>query len=177
MQAINCNNLLYLRRKAEESGVMLMGLLILLAIMGLVVTKTAELWSTSLTREREQDLLFVGEQYRMAIERYYYASPGSSKVLPLNLEDLVNDNRGPKVLYHLRQPYLDPISNNEEWGLVKEGNRIRGVYSLSDRTPMKKSGFDPKYASFASANSYRGWRFAFRPAVSRPAASPASSAR
>ena len=39
-----------------QSGVMLMGLLILLAIMGLVVTKTSEVWSTTLVREREQEL-------------------------------------------------------------------------------------------------------------------------
>jgi hypothetical protein len=46
---------------------------------------------------------------------------------------------------------------------LKQGSRIIGVYSQSDQKPMKKSGFDPRYAEFSAAQSYRGWRFMFRP--------------
>ncbi|NMM08677.1 MAG: type II secretion system protein [Polaromonas sp.] len=156
----------------KEQGVMLLGLLIFLAILGVVMTKTAEVWSTRLAREREQDLLFVGEQYRAAIERYYYATPGPTKALPLTLEDLVKDDRFPQPQHHLRQLYLDPVRGDDTWGVLRQGSRITGVYSLSDQVPLKKAGFAPKYAEFSAAQSYRGWLFIFHP----PAAKIAGSA-
>ena len=148
-----------------QSGVMLLALMIFMAVVGIVVTKTAEVWSTTLAREREQELLFVGDQYRKAIERYYYATPGFAKALPATLEDLAQDDRFPKSLRHLRQTYPDPMQGGDAWGVVRQGSRIVGVYSLSEQKPMKKSGFDPRYSEFASAQTYRGWRFVFRPPV------------
>jgi type II secretory pathway pseudopilin PulG len=136
-----------------------------LAILGLAVTKTSEVWSTALTREREQELLFVGEQYRKAIERYYNATPGSTKVLPPSIEQLLQDDRFPKPQRHLRNAYPDPMGAGEMWGVLKQGSRIIGVYSQSDQKPMKKSGFDPRYAEFSAAQSYRGWRFVFKQAI------------
>jgi type II secretory pathway pseudopilin PulG len=151
-----------------QSGVMLLALLIFLSILGLVVTKTAEVWSTALAREREQELLFVGEQYRKAIERYYNATPGPNKMLPLTMEQLLQDDRFPKPQRHLRNPYPDPMAGGDAWGVLKQGSRIIGVYSQSDQKPMKKSGFDARYAEFSAAQSYRGWRFLFRPPTTRP---------
>jgi type II secretory pathway pseudopilin PulG len=147
----------------RQCGVMLLALLIFLSILGLAVTKTSEVWSTSVHREREQELLFVGEQYRKAIERYYNASPGSNKVLPPSMEQLLQDNRFPKPQRHLRNLYPDPMAGGDEWGVLKQGTRIIGLYSQSDKKPMKKSGFDIRYAEFSGAGSYREWRFMFKP--------------
>jgi type II secretory pathway pseudopilin PulG len=163
------------RKPPHQCGVMLLALLIFLAILGLAVTKTSEVWSTALTREREQELLFVGEQYRKAIERYYNATPGSTKVLPPSIEQLLQDDRFPKPQRHLRNAYPDPMGAGEMWGVLKQGSRIIGVYSQSDQKPMKKSGFDPKYAEFSAAQSYRGWRFVFKQATAIPTgAAPAA---
>ena len=46
-----------------------------LTLMGFLVLAGAEVAVTARQRERERELLFVGEQYRRAIERYYYAAP------------------------------------------------------------------------------------------------------
>jgi type II secretory pathway pseudopilin PulG len=159
------------RSLSTQGGVMLLALLIFLSILGLVVTKTSEVWSTALTREREQELLFVGEQYRKAIERYYNATPGSNKVLPPSIEQLLQDDRFPKPQRHLRSAYPDPMGAGEVWGVLKQGSRIIGVYSQPDQKPMKKSGFDPKYAEFSAAQSYRGWRFVFKQAIALPGGS------
>ena len=150
---------------------MLLALMIFLTLLALVVTKTAEVWSTTLAREREQELLFVGEQYRKAIERYYYATPGPNKMLPLTIDELLQDDRVPKPQRHLRKPYPDPMGDGESWGMLKQGPRIMGVYSLSDQKPMKKSGFDARYVEFSAAQSYRGWRFMFRLPTTKPSAS------
>jgi type II secretory pathway pseudopilin PulG len=163
------------RKQPRQCGVMLLALLIFLAILGLAVTKTSEVWSTALTREREQELLFVGEQYRKAIERYYNATPGSNKVLPPSIEQLLQDDRFPKPQRHLRNAYPDPMGAGETWGVLKQGSRIIGVYSQSDQKPMKKSGFDPRYAEFSAAQSYRGWRFMFKQAIALPGGSAPAS--
>ena len=145
-----------------QQGIMLLALLIFLAIAGLVATKTVEVWSTALTRERELELLFAGEQYRAAIERYYYATPGNQKALPVSLDDLVKDDRFPKPQHHLRQHYLDPMRDSNSWGILRQGSGIVGVYSLSEQKPIKAAGFSTRYADFSAAQSYRGWRFMFR---------------
>ncbi|MEO5658485.1 MAG: type II secretion system protein [Polaromonas sp.] len=155
-------------KSPKQSGVMLMALLISLAIVGLVATKTVEVWATTLKREREQELLFVGEQYRQAIERYYYATPGPNKLLPLSVDELIQDDRFPKPQRHLRKLYLDPMAGGESWGLLRQGARIIGVYSQSDLKPLKKAGFDPRYTEFSAAQSYQGWRFMFRAPASKP---------
>jgi type II secretory pathway pseudopilin PulG len=171
MQAKPCPSQRRFQNLSTQGGVMLLALLIFLSILGLAVTKTSEVWSTALTREREQELLFVGEQYRKAIERYYNATPGSTKVLPPSIEQLLQDDRFPKPQRHLRNAYPDPMGAGEMWGVLKQGSRIIGVYSQSDQKPMKKSGFDPKYAEFSAAQSYRGWRFVFKQAIAIPAGS------
>jgi type II secretory pathway pseudopilin PulG len=159
-------------RPQKQSGVMLLALLIALTILGLVVTRTADLWSTTMAREREQELLFVGEQYRKAVERYYYATPGANKALPLSIDELLQDDRFPTPQRHLRKPYPDPMGG-EAWGVLRQGSRIIGVYSQSELNPMKKSGFDTRYAEFSAATSYREWRFVFK----QPLANAAGNAR
>jgi type II secretory pathway pseudopilin PulG len=171
MPAKLCRDQRHGRKPAQQCGVMLLALLIFLAILGLAVTKTSEVWATALTREREQELLFVGDQYRKAIERYYNATPGSTKVLPPSIEQLLQDDRFPKPQRHLRQLYPDPMAGGDGWGVLKQGSKIIGVFSQSDKKPMKKSGFDPLYAEFSAAQSYRGWRFTFKPAIALPTGS------
>lgn len=163
MSVKSCPSLTGLTCSPWQRGVMLLAFMIFLAIVGLVVTKTAEVWSTTLAREREQELLFVGEQYSKAIERYYYATPGINKALPATLEELMQDDRFPKPMRHLRQLYPDPMRGGDTWGVLRQGSRIVGVYSLSEQKPIKKAGFDAKYTEFSAAQTYRGWRFMFKP--------------
>ena len=48
-------------------GVVLMGLLVLLALAGLALVQVAESVATARQREREADLLWVGAQYQAAL--------------------------------------------------------------------------------------------------------------
>ena len=41
---------------------------------------------------------------------------------------------------------------------------IAGVYSRSERQPMKTSGFAPPWTDFAGASRYSGWQFVAEPA-------------
>src|ERR1700738_1878116 len=122
------------------SGIVLLALLLTLVLMSLVLLGVAELWSTARQREKEADLLFIGEQYRRAIERYYHAVPGAGNVLPPSIDDLLNDYRFPVPLHHLRRAYADPMTG-DPFELLRNGDRIYGIVSTSTHATQKRSGF------------------------------------
>jgi len=143
-------------------GLVLLALLLFIALSSLWVSLASDVWATVRQREREAELLFVGEQYRRAIESYWRASPGSARTLPVSLEVLLVDDRFPMPVRHLRRLYADPITGGE-LAVVHEGNAITGVYSISTDAPRKVAGFPPRYQHFVDANSYDQWRFVFLP--------------
>jgi type II secretory pathway pseudopilin PulG len=147
------------RRRAR--GVVLLTLLIALMLASIGLMAAVDVWSVARQREREQELLFVGEQYRLAIQSYYYgAPPGARRQLPARLDDLLEDNRYPVPVRHLRRLYPDPVTASSDWGLVRIGDGIAGVYSLSDKPPIKQAGFAPAYEHFNGRTAYSQWIFA-----------------
>lgn len=154
---------------ASSAGLVLLALLVFIALSSFTALVVAETWALTRQREREAELLFVGEQYRRALESYWRMSPGPMKTLPVSIEQLLVDDRFPQPVMHLRRAYIDPITG-ESLQLVKSGNVIVGVQSGSQDTPVKVANFPERYAQFESATSYRQWRFIFTPprAASRP---------
>jgi type II secretory pathway pseudopilin PulG len=165
------------------SGIVLLALLLALALGGIALMAAVDVWSLTRQRAQEQELLFVGNQYRQAIQRYYLGGPpGSRRTFPASLEDLLEDNRFPVPVRHLRRLYPDPITGSSEWGALRVGDRIAGIYSLSEKEPVKQAGFGRGYQQFTGKTSYRDWVFAIsptgRPLVGNPSspATPASGA-
>jgi len=101
--------------RRNQNGFTYLGLLFAVAMAGVALAATGTLWSTQRQREREQELLFVGNQIRQAIGSYYQRSPGLVKHYPAKLDDLLKDNRFINVQRHLRQRYLDPLTDSPEW--------------------------------------------------------------
>lgn len=141
------------------AGLVLLGVLLFLVLVALAALAGGEIWATAVQREKEEQLLFVGEQYRRAIESYWRAAPGRVKTLPSSLEVLLEDDRFPAPVRHLRRLYSDPFDERADWGLVKIDNGISGVYSTSTATPLKRRGFPIRYTQFEDARDYRQWRF------------------
>jgi type II secretory pathway pseudopilin PulG len=136
------------------------GVLIVVALLALWSTAAAPVWQRIGQQEREQDLLFAGQQIRAAIEHYRRAPGrnGQPGELPQRLEDLLRDDRGPVPRHHLRRPYPDPVGAGP-WGLLRTADgRIAGVFSPSTAAPRRRSGF-PAGLAFENARSYRDWRF------------------
>ena len=142
-----------------ERGFTLLWVLFLVVLLGIGLTALSQVWETEARREKEAQLLFVGNQFRRAIESYRDASPGPTRQYPARLTDLLADPRFPNIVRHLRKIYRDPITNGTDWGLVKRGDGIVGVYSLADKRPLKTGSFPKADAEFAGQDSYRGWRF------------------
>jgi type II secretory pathway pseudopilin PulG len=141
-------------------GYALIMLLILMAIVGLTLGAVSTIWTTSSTRDKEQQLLWTGVQFRDAIGSYVKSSPGGAQY-PRRLSDLLEDPRFPNVRRHLRQIYRDPFTSKANWGLVKNGDFIVGVYSLAPGAPIKQAGFAAGLESFAEASSYGEWKFVY----------------
>ncbi|HEV8260046.1 MAG TPA: type II secretion system protein [Burkholderiales bacterium] len=158
----------------REFGFTYLTVLFIVAIMGAGLSLTGELWHTAAIREKEAELLFTGNQYREAIERYYLAGP---QQYPRALEDLIKDPRKPGTVRHLRRLYQDPMGDSGKWGLVDapEGG-IMGVHSISDGKPIKSTGFGPLDAGFERVAKYSDWKFIFAPTVQGGATAPAKSA-
>lgn len=121
--------------RRAHGGFTYITVLIILAILSGGLALLGEMWHTAAKREREAELLFVGGEYRRAIQRYYLNGPGQ---YPRSLADLIKDPRKPVTERYLRQLYPDPITGKNEWGLVKAPDGgIMGVYSLSEDRPLK----------------------------------------
>lgn len=146
------------------TGFTYIGLLIFIALMGIALAGTGMVWQTQARRDKERELLFVGDQFRRAIGQYYERSPGGDKRFPRSLDELLLDKRYPATQRYLRRVYPDPITGKAEWGFVKgPEDRIVGVYSLSEDAPFKRAGFPTNYQDFEAKERYREWRFVYAP--------------
>jgi len=161
--------------RAATRGFMLIGLLVLLALSGWSLSTYTQGAAAARQREAELDLLWIGQQYRQAIESYYRASPGPIKQLPIRFEDLLQDPRYPNPLRHLRRLYRDPLAPDEPWGVVRLNGLIVGVYSQARGEPFRRVDFGPGLESFTGATSYADWRFIWVPPRPPVGGSPAPS--
>lgn len=231
----------------RESGFVYLWALFSVVLAGVVMAGVGQVWQAKAQREKEAELLYVGEQFRKAIMSYYNTG---TKQFPETLEELLEDKRAAATKRHLRKIYMDPITNTAEWGIIEEpppggntvsgnspaasqnttpgnnavlggnqasgsnqpsGNsltpntgqtsgsttpnqasnnaapnsspgigsnltkRITGVYSLSEKKPIKKDKFPEQYAKFSEALTYRDWKFIYKPGEGSSASKPAST--
>jgi type II secretory pathway pseudopilin PulG len=137
--------------------------LFVVAMMSGGLALIGEVWHTANVREKEAELLHIGNEYRKAIERYYLSGP--SRQYPKNFSDLIKDPRQPGTVRHLRRLYPDPVTGKDDWGLVKSADGgFAGVFSLSEEAPLKNSGFSVRDANFEAKTKYSEWQFVFAPA-------------
>jgi type II secretory pathway pseudopilin PulG len=150
--------------RSKAGGFTFIGLLMIVAIMGIALLAVGEVWHFAQKREKEQALLFVGGQFRDAIKMYYVHTPAANKLHPYpnTLEDLLKDPRYPSTQRYLRRIYLDPITNSAEWGLMKyPDGGIYGVYSLSAESTIKKDNFRLADIGFKGKEKYSDWIFSY----------------
>ena len=151
----------------SSAGFTYLALLAAIIIIGITLSAAGKYWQNVTLREKEEELLFRGNQYRSAIERYYLSPPG--RQYPSNIEDLLKDGRTAKMKRHLRQQYKDPLTG-EDFEIIRDktkGNRITGVYSKSDATPLKQTGFDEVNKEFEGKQKYSEWKFEYLPQEQR----------
>ena len=157
----------------QPRGFTYIGVLFVVAMMATGLALIGEVWHTSNVREKEAELLHIGNEYRKAVERFYL----DNKRYPKELADLIKDPNHPGTRRHLRRLYPDPVTGKEEWGLVKSPDGgFAGVYSLSEEAPLKTAGFAVRDATFEGKAKYAEWQFVFAPPAA-PAAKPAAGGK
>lgn len=166
-------------RAPRQLGFTYMGLLMFVALAGIALSVIGPVWHMEAQREREKQLLFVGDQIAQAIASYYTSTPAGVRQYPPTLQALLQDKRFPVVKRHLRREFRDPMTDRAEWGLVMQQDRIIGVYSRAKGKPVKQDGFDMRLANFKGAGTYQDWRFMATPegrvgSAAAPTASGAS---
>jgi type II secretory pathway pseudopilin PulG len=162
---------------ARQRGFTYITVLFVVAMMAGGLALIGEVWHTANKREKEAELLHIGNEYRKAIERYYLSGP--SRQYPKQLSDLIKDPRQPGTVRHLRKLYPDPITGKDEWGFVKSADGgFAGVHSLSEDAPTKTANFTVRDASFEGKTKYSEWQFVFAPAqgaAAKPGAKPGAT--
>ncbi len=105
---------------------------------------------------KERRLIAAANEIVTGLNAYRDASPGTAKEFPLQLVDLARD---PRMLadkgYLLNLP-VDPITQKQEWGVVRnQNNQVFGVHSLSNETATVFA----KFLSLRGGEKYSDWKF------------------
>jgi type II secretory pathway pseudopilin PulG len=135
--------------------------LLLLATSAVGAMAVGVRWADEASRQREQELLRVGEAYVVALQAYAHASPGGPPQYPVRLEDLLEDRRSGVLQRHLRKLYPDPITGQADWVLQRNAQGgIVALRSASDRPTWQRQALRLACCQLPAAQQYSQWIFA-----------------
>lgn len=141
----------------DHGGFAYLWTLMLVAFLGISMVIVGHTYQTSVRRQQERELLFVGHEFRNAIGRFYEAG----QKYPQTLEDLLQDPRSPNAKRYLRRIYTDPITGKADWELIRIEGKIVGLHSISNKVPIKQANFDSVDSGFLSKRKYADWVFTY----------------
>jgi len=141
-------HLSFMIRYNSPRGVIYPVLLISILVIGVSTAAVAELWSTQIQREKEEELLFRLGEFRRAIARYR----ADHNRLPKELKDLLEDRTQLQRRRYLRRIYADPMTGKADWKLdllVDRTGIVAGVRDLHSQSTKKAlKVFDPKKLTY-----------------------------
>jgi type II secretory pathway pseudopilin PulG len=157
-------------RGENQRGFTYVGLLVAVAILGIMLAGAGSLWSFAARREKEAELLFIGHQFRNAIARYYAA--GGFRY-PRELQDLLDDDRSAVPRHFVRRIYRDPMTGEADWQVIRAADGgVMGIASSSKAKPIKQANFDLFDAGFKDKDCYCDWEFLYDPRLGRTQSYP-----
>jgi type II secretory pathway pseudopilin PulG len=166
-------------RLTSTAGFTLIAAMVAVTIIGIMLGATGQSWTMFMKREREEELLFRGMQYRNAITRWYNGGkiPSAVPGTPLgtgvttpplqtfkkplkDLKFLLQDPNSPGAVRYLRRLYNDPITGKDFVPVLDANQNIIGVRSASEDQPMKVGNFPEELKVFlADKKKYSEWQF------------------
>lgn len=143
------------------AGFTYLGMLILLAVLGLVGAAGLKMGTLLQRAAAEEELLEIGAQFSEALRSYAAATPQGQPQQPPSLQDLLKDPRFPNPRRHLRKIFVDPVTGKAEWGILYLGDKVGvlGVYSLSNARPLKVANFDIRFLGMENRERISDWKF------------------
>ena len=109
-----------------DDGYTLIGLMAMVVISSIMMAAFAPTWGEIVLRDKEEELIFRGESYKFAIERYQKRF----NKLPSRLDDLLKDR-------FIRKLYIDPITELD-FELILQGPE--GKKRESELTKAQRDG-------------------------------------
>jgi len=160
----------------SSAGFTFIAAMFLVVVMGIMLEAASQSWQTIMKREREEELLFRGNQIRSAIERWRKPVPGR-QIMPIReLKDLLEDPYSQQKVRYLRQVYKDPITN-EDFKVIRDSALgIIGVRSSSDDPPMKMDNFPKELQDLAAKTKYSEWQFIYKTGAGANVTPPVTTA-
>jgi type II secretory pathway pseudopilin PulG len=118
--------------KSRQSGYALIVILLLAALVLIGLSAAVPRLLTQGQREKEEELIFRGEQYKRAIGRFYKKFGR----YPTKIEELLETNQRA----FLRREFLDPMTQSGKWRLIRVGPLGELIGSVNERKPLRPSG-------------------------------------
>ena len=149
-------------RCPNHGGFTFFGLMFVVTLIGLALTGASTVWQVQQQRYKEQQLLYIGKQYRDAIRSYYQASPGGLRQYPRQFSELLRDPRYPTIKRHIRKLWPDPLTMDNNWGLIVDAQGgIAGIYSRAPGKPLMQPDLSDgeQESQPKKTKSYAEWKF------------------
>ncbi|MES2016626.1 MAG: type II secretion system protein [Pseudomonadota bacterium] len=145
----------------RQRGFTYLGLMILITVIGLVGAAGLKMGTLLQRAAAEEELLEIGAQFSEALRSYAAATPQGQPQQPPSLRELLKDPRFPNPRRHLRKIFVDPVTGKAEWGIIYLGDKVGviGVYSLSNRRPLKVANFDIRFPNMENRERISDWKF------------------
>ena len=102
-----------IRRANNQDGYVLLAILFALTLLVIGLAVAAPNAAKQIQRQKEQELIRRGEQYALAIRRFYKKFGR----YPSDLDQLENTNN----IRFLRRKYLDPVTGKDDWQPIQFG--------------------------------------------------------
>ncbi len=99
-------------KMTSEHGHLLITLVIAIAVAMILLTVATKAWTSVIQRDREEELIFRGQEYSRALIKFKKARGR----LPTDLKELAE--RGPRNERFIRKLYKDPMTADGEWNLL-----------------------------------------------------------
>jgi len=144
-----------LAARGSPRGAIYSVLLIGILVIGVATAGVAELWSTQVKREKEEELLFRLGEFRRAIIGYR----ADHNQLPKELKDLLEDRTQFRTRRYLRRIYPDPFTGKADWKLDLAMDRsgiVSGIQDVHSQAPGKPLKVLVSQAGKVQ-DSYRDW--------------------
>ena len=110
------------RAANSEGGFVLLAVLFLVALILIGLAVAAPRVAKSIQRDKEEELVHRGEQYKRAIQLYYR----KFGAYPTSIDQLENTNQ----IRFLRKRYTDPMTGKDDWKLIHFGQAHVPVMGL-----------------------------------------------
>ena len=121
-------------RSARERGYVLLAILFALTVLIIGLAVAAPKTAIALQRTKEDELVRRGQQYALAVRRFYKKFGR----YPSNLDQLENTNN----IRFLRRRYLDPLTGKDDWTPIQFG-QARPAVGFFGQKITNTSGASP----------------------------------